>query len=79
MPGDYVFGMDLLEHEEKRRMTREEAAAVLRDLADQLARHNELAFRRGEMQYRVDVADEVDVEVEIEIGDENSLEIEISW
>lgn len=71
--------MDLLEHEEKRRMTREEAAAVLRDLADQLARHNELSFTRGEIQYRVDVADEVEVEIEIEIGDENQLEIEISW
>ena len=71
--------MDLLEHEEKRRMTREEAAAVLRDLADQLARHNELSFTRGEIQYRVDVADEVEVEVEIEVGDENSLEIEINW
>jgi amphi-Trp domain-containing protein len=71
--------MDLLEHEEKRRMTREQAAALLRDLADQLARHNELAFQRGGMQYRVDVADEVEVEVEIEIGAENSLEVEISW
>ncbi|MEM8708894.1 MAG: amphi-Trp domain-containing protein [Actinomycetota bacterium] len=71
--------MELLEHEAKRRMTREEAAAVLRDLADQLARHNELAFVRGGMQYRVDVADEVEMEVEIEIGDENQLEIEITW
>ncbi|MEO0588428.1 MAG: amphi-Trp domain-containing protein [Planctomycetota bacterium] len=71
--------MELLEHEEKRRMSREEAAAVLRDLADQLARHNELAFTRGGIQYRVDVADEVDIEVEIEIGEESQLEIEISW
>ena len=60
-------------------MSREQAAAILRDLADQLARHNELAFTRGEIQYRVDVADEVEMEVEIEVGDENTLEIEISW
>ena len=71
--------MELLEHEEKRRLSREDAAAVLRDLADQLARHNELAFTRGGIPFRVDVADEVELEVEIEIGDENSLEIEISW
>ena len=71
--------MELLEHEEKRRMSREEAAAVLRDLADQLARHNDLTFKREGMKYTVHVADQVDVEVEMQIGDENSLEIEISW
>ena len=71
--------MELFEHEEKRRMTREEAAAVLRDLADQLARHNDLSFTRDGLKYNVDVPDEVEVEVEIEIGEESSLEVEISW
>lgn len=71
--------MELFEHEDKQRMTREEAAALLRDLADQLARHNELAFTRDGMKYTLDVADEVEVEVEIEVGEPNSLEIEISW
>lgn len=71
--------MELFEHEEKRRMTREEAAAVLRDLADQLARHNDLSFTRDGLKYNVDVPDEVEVEIEIEIGEESSLEVEISW
>jgi len=30
-------------------------------------------------RYVVDVADTVELEIEIEVGDENSLEIEISW
>ena len=71
--------MELLEHEEKSRVTREEAAAMLRDLADQLARHNDLSFTRNGLRYNVDVPDEVEIEVEIEIGDESSLEVEISW
>lgn len=71
--------MELLEHEEKWRVTREEAAAMLRDLADQLARHNDLSFTRNGLRYNVDVPDEVEIEVEMEIGNESSLEVEISW
>jgi amphi-Trp domain-containing protein len=72
--------MDLIEFEEKKRCTREEAAAVLRTLADQLARHNDLEFTREGLRYTVDVADEVEIEVEIEIGDKkNELEIAIVW
>jgi amphi-Trp domain-containing protein len=72
--------MDLLEISEKRRMSREEAASLLHELADSLARHNELEFIREGIKFRIDVADRVDVEVELEIeSDQNSLEIEISW
>ena len=72
--------MDLIEFEEKRRLSREEAAGVLRTLADQLARHNDLEFSREGLRYKVDVPDNVEVEVEIEIGTEESeLEITISW
>lgn len=72
--------MDLVEFEEKRTMTREEAAGVLRTLADQLARHNDLEFSREGLRYTVDVADRVEVEVEIEIGDDGSeLEVTLSW
>ncbi|MCB1017985.1 MAG: amphi-Trp domain-containing protein [Acidimicrobiales bacterium] len=71
---------ELLEIEEKATMRREEAAAVLRRLADQLARHNELEFTRDGLRYTADVADEVEVEVEIEItADGGELEVEISW
>ena len=71
---------ELLAIEEKATMRREEAAAVLRRLADQLARHNELEFTRDGLRYTADVADEVEVEVEIEItADGGELEVEISW
>lgn len=72
--------MELMEFEEKRRLSREEAADVLRTFADQLARHNDLQFSREGLRYTVDVADTVELEVEIEIGTTSSeLEITISW
>lgn len=71
--------MELFEHKTKKHMTREEAAAVLRDIADSLARHNDLEFDRDGKRYVVAVADTVEMEVEIEVGSENSLEIEIAW
>ncbi|MEQ8842119.1 MAG: amphi-Trp domain-containing protein [Acidimicrobiales bacterium] len=71
--------MELLEFEEKQTLSREEAAAVLRDLADQLSRHNELAFSREGRRYTVDVPDQVALEVEIEVGTESELEVTISW
>jgi amphi-Trp domain-containing protein len=72
--------MDLLEISEKRSMQREEAAALLRSLADSLARHNEVEFERKGMKIKVDVPNRVEVEVEVEVeDDESSLEIEIRW
>jgi len=72
--------MELLEVETETVMNREALAAQLRELADMLARHNEFAFKREGLQYRVKVPDEVTVEVELEIGDDGtSLEIEMSW
>jgi amphi-Trp domain-containing protein len=71
---------DLLEIKRKDRMRREEAAARLRELADQLARHNELEFTRDGTTFRVKVPDEIEVEVELEVGDDGTeLEIELSW
>lgn len=71
--------MELLEIESEEPMSREEAAAVLRRLADGLARHNEVEFVQSGTRFRVDVPDQVTVELEIEIGDESSLEVEIKW
>ena len=72
--------MKLLEIEQEQTLNREELAGQLRDLADSLARHNEISFKRAGRQYRVKVPDDVEVEVELEIDDEGtSLEIEISW
>jgi amphi-Trp domain-containing protein len=72
--------MDLMEVTERERLSREEAAARLRALADALARHNEVEFDRGGMHFKVRVADEVDYKLEIEIeDDERELEIELKW
>jgi amphi-Trp domain-containing protein len=72
--------MDLVEIENKKRMKREQAAARLHELADHLARHNDLEFQRGGATFKVRVPDEIDDKVEFEAGDDGSeLEIELSW
>ena len=72
--------MELIEIEEKRRMRREEAAQLLHELADALARHNSVDVTRGGVKLNVKVADQVEVEFELEVeSDGSSLEIEISW
>ncbi len=71
--------MDLIEIEQERRLRREEAATWLRTLADSLARHNEVEFVREGIRYRVEVPDEVTMSVELEVGGDNEIEIEITW
>jgi amphi-Trp domain-containing protein len=72
--------VDLFEFETKERLRREEVAAELRRLADQLERHNEVAVRREGMTIRVKVPDEVTLKFEVEVGDDESeIEIELKW
>jgi amphi-Trp domain-containing protein len=72
--------MELLEIKEKQRLRREEAAERLRALADALARHNDVEFQRGNVQFRMRVPDEVDLKVELEVEDDGTeLEIELTW
>jgi amphi-Trp domain-containing protein len=72
--------MELLEHESERRMTREEAARHLRELADDIARHNSLTLVRDGLRTTVEVPKEVTLSVEVEVGDDGSeIEIELSW
>jgi len=72
--------VELIEHATTERLTREEAAERLRQLADQLSRHNEVAFSRDGLRYTVDVPDEVEFSLEVEIGDDGSeIEVEIEW
>ncbi len=47
--------MDLFEHGTEEQLRREEAAERLRELADQLARHNKLSYVRDGVRYTVDV------------------------
>lgn len=74
------MGEDLYENEQKQTMTREEAAARLREIADQLARHNEVRVDHGDREVVVKVPSTVTLEVEVELeDDESELEITISW
>jgi amphi-Trp domain-containing protein len=70
---------ELLEVTESQRLSREDAAARLRALADQLSRHNQVEFTRDGVRYSAKVPDEVELTVEIELGEENEIEIELSW
>lgn len=65
--------------DETRAMTREEAAAGLRALADSLAKHNSVEFARDGGRVTVSVPDEVRLKVEVELGADNEIEIELTW
>ena len=72
--------MDLIEISEKESMSREAAAARLRSLADELARNNEVEFDRGGLRIKVHVPDEVQLKLEVEIGDDGGeVEVELTW
>ncbi len=72
--------MGLFEVDETRHLRREEAAARLRALADALARNNSIEFERDGRRITVRVPDEVDLTMEVEVGDSGGeLEIEINW
>jgi amphi-Trp domain-containing protein len=72
--------MDLFDIDETQHLRREEAAARLHALADALARNNSVEFERSGHRITVRVPDEVDLKIEVELGDEgNELEIELTW
>jgi amphi-Trp domain-containing protein len=72
--------MDIFSVEQKERLSREEVAARLHNLADMLARHNEIEFDRGGTHFTVNVPDEVELKIELEVeSDERELEIELTW
>ncbi|MDP9387604.1 MAG: amphi-Trp domain-containing protein [Actinomycetota bacterium] len=72
--------MDLIEHTSEERLGREEAARRLRELADELSRHNEVPFVRDGVRYSVKVPNEVTYSFEIEVGESGSeIEVELKW
>jgi amphi-Trp domain-containing protein len=72
--------MKMIEHTTKERLRREEAAQRLRQVADELSRHNELRFVRDGLRYTVSVPDHVVFTLEIEVGDEESeIELTLEW
>lgn len=70
---------ELLEITETQTLSREAAAGRLRTLADQLSRHNQVEFSRDGVRYTAKVPSQVELSVEIELGDESEIEIEIRW
>jgi amphi-Trp domain-containing protein len=71
--------MDLFDIDDTERMSREDAAARLRALADALSSNNSVEFQRDGRRITVRVPDEVNLKVEVELGDDNELEIELTW
>jgi len=72
--------MDIFEVERKEILSREEAAARLRRIADMLSQHNDLEFDRNGMHFTVHVPDEVQLKLELEIeSDEREFEIGLKW
>ena len=71
---------DLVELQEKHQVTREEAAARLHAIADELASGNDLIFQRADGRIVAKVPDQVNLKIEFELGDEESeFEIELTW
>ena len=72
--------MELVELKEKSMMSREEAAARLHAIADELASNNDFVLERERLRFVARVPDQVNLKVEFEIEDEGSeLEIELTW
>ncbi|MCW2788247.1 MAG: hypothetical protein JWQ91_3014 [Aeromicrobium sp.] len=71
--------MDLFEIDTTQRLSREQAAARLHALADALSRHNSVEFERDGRRVTVSIPDQVDLKIEVELGEDNELEIELTW
>jgi amphi-Trp domain-containing protein len=72
--------MELLELQEKTTLSREEAAARMHQIADELASGNDIVMESGAMRFVSRVPDEVKLKVEFEVEDgETEFEIELTW
>jgi amphi-Trp domain-containing protein len=72
--------MEIFEIERKETMGREEVASRLHNLADMLAKNNDIEFEQGGAKIKVHVPDQVHVKVELEVEtEERELEIELTW
>ena len=69
-----------LELKEKTTMSREEAAARLHSIADELSSGNDIVMERAPMRFVAKVPDEVALKLEFEVGDDEAeFEIELTW
>jgi amphi-Trp domain-containing protein len=70
----------LMELKDKTTLSREEAAARLHAIADELASGNDVVIEREDMRFVAHVPDQVNLKVEFELGDDGTeLEIELTW
>jgi amphi-Trp domain-containing protein len=72
--------MDLVELKEKETIKREDAAARLRAIADELASGNDIVLERDHLRFVARVPDEVQLKIEFEVEDDGTeFEIELTW
>jgi amphi-Trp domain-containing protein len=72
--------MELVELQEKTTLRREEAAARLRAIADELASGNDIVLERDRLRFVARVPDEVNLKIEFEVEDGGAeFEIELTW
>jgi amphi-Trp domain-containing protein len=69
-----------MELKNKTALSREQAAARLRAIADELASGNDVVIEREDLRLVAHVPDRVNLKVEFEIEDDGTeLEIELTW
>jgi amphi-Trp domain-containing protein len=72
--------MDLVELKEKTVLSREEAAARLHAIADELASGNGIVMERERLRFVARVPDQVHMKIEFEVEEDGSeFEIELTW
>ena len=72
--------MDLVELKEKTTLSREEAAARLHSIADELSSGNDIVLERDRLRFVARVPNEVHLKIEFEIEDDGAeFEIELTW
>jgi amphi-Trp domain-containing protein len=72
--------VELMELKEKITLSREEAAARLRAIADELSTGNDVVIERDDLRFVAHVPDQVHLKVEFEVEDDGTeLEIELTW
>ena len=70
----------MIEHESEATLSREDAAARLRELADMLSKQNAVTFDMDGLSTTLKVPGEVSYSIEIEVTDDGGeIEVEISW
>jgi amphi-Trp domain-containing protein len=72
--------MQLMELKERETLSREAAAARLREIAEELASGNDIVMQRDNIRFVAHVPDEVNLKIEFEVDDdETEFEIELTW